>query len=118
MKVNVLGLVAVALLAGCASPKARTVVLSDMAAHELREGDLKAARKHLEEAQEISPNDPRVLLNLGVLAHKEANYELARETYLKAINHAWDEKDAKLVDEHGESKNIIEIIKDNLTRLR
>jgi Tfp pilus assembly protein PilF len=113
-----IGLTVMVLLAGCASPKSRTVALSDRAAGELRQGDLKAARKLLEEAQAISPNDPRVLLNLGVLAHKEGNFALARETYLNAINHAWSEKDARLRDEHGDARSIVEILKDNLTKLR
>lgn len=119
MKTVVMGVVvSLALVSGCAAPKSRATQLSDLAARELRDGDLKAARAHLEEASTIAPRDPHVLLNLGVLAHKEQRFAEARELYLKAINAAWDEKDARLVDEHGESKTIVEILKDNLTKLR
>lgn len=49
------------------------------------QGEKDRARNHLEKAEEVSPNDPEVLLWKAQVAHREERYDEAAEAYTGAL---------------------------------
>jgi tetratricopeptide (TPR) repeat protein len=66
-------------------------MLINLASQELHEGQLDAAKKHLEAALEKEPNQPFAVINLAVVAIRKEDYATAREILNRA-------KDLPLVD--------------------
>jgi len=61
------------------------IVFINQAFDELAEGKCSLAESHLKEAYKIDPNDPYVLLNLGVVYQNSGRKEEAKEMYSKAM---------------------------------
>jgi len=66
-------------------------MLINLASQDLHEGQLDAAKKHLEAALEKEPNQPFAVINLAVVAIRKEDYATAREILNRA-------KDLPLVD--------------------
>ena len=77
-----IALTAIMALAGC-GPK--DMVLSDQGFKELSEGNNEEAAVKLEEALAFNPDNPYVLLNLGVVYHRMGRPDKARRMYEKVI---------------------------------
>ena len=65
--------------------------LSGLALVEMRLGELDPARRHLETALRIEPDDPDLLLCSGNVHFMSDNFPLARSFYASALSHrpAW-----------------------------
>ena len=107
------------LFVGCASgpSKAPDTKLADEAFELITKGDYQQAEARLDVARSINPDNPYVLLNLGVVYQNTGRIEKAREMYVRIIllNPQEIVGDSNVKDAQGEK--IVEIAKRNLENL-
>ena len=105
--------------AGCASGPATApdTELADEAFDLMLKGDYEQAEATLEVAQSINPDNPYVLLNLGVVYQNTGRVEKAREMYVRIIlmNPQEIAGDSNVEDVQG--KKIVDLAKQNLENL-
>ena len=106
-------------LIGCASSPSESpdTNLADEAYELILKGDYQQAEARLEVARSINPDNPYVLLNLGVVYQNTDRMEKAREMYVRIIllNPQEIAGDSNVVDAQGEK--IVNIAKRNLENL-
>lgn len=104
---------------GCASGPAEApdTKLADDAFNLILKGDYEQAEATLEVAQSINPDNPYVLLNLGVVYQNMGRSDKAREMYVRIIllNPQEIAGDSNIQDLQGEK--IVDIAKQNLENL-
>lgn len=69
-----------------AAKEQKLVSLLTIATQDLRANKLAPAEAALKLAQELSPDDPRVLDGLGCVAWRRGNYDLAEEFFKRALS--------------------------------
>ncbi len=104
---------------GCASgpSKAPDMKLADDAYELLIKGDYQQAEATLEVARSINPDNPYVLLNLGVVYQNTGRIEKAREMYVRIILLNPQEVAGDSNVDEGQGKKIVDLAKQNLESL-
>jgi Flp pilus assembly protein TadD len=104
---------------GCASGPAEApdTKLADDAFDLILKGDYEQAEATLEVAQSINPDNPLVLLNLGVVYQNTGRVEKAREMYVRIIllNPPDVVGDSNVTGAQG--KKVVDLAKQNLENL-
>jgi Flp pilus assembly protein TadD len=80
-------------------------------------GDFAAAERALDEAARLEPDDPYVLLNLGVAYQNLGQIELARAAYRHAAETGALAKPARVTDPRYAGRTVAELARDNLASL-
>ena len=104
---------------GCASGPAEApdVKLADEAYGLILKGDYEQAEATLEVARSINPDNPYVLLNLGVVYQNTGRIEKARELYVRIILLNPQEVSGASNVKEAEGKKLVDIAKQNLENL-
>ena len=104
---------------GCASGPSRAPdkELADEAYELLVKGDYEQAEATLEVAMSINPDNPYVLLNLGVVYQNTGRIEKAREMYVRIILLNPQEIAGNSNVKEAEGKKLVDIAKQNLENL-
>jgi Flp pilus assembly protein TadD len=106
-------------LASCASGPAEApdTELADEAFELMLEGNYEQAEATLEVARSINPDNPYVLLNLGVVYQNTGRIDQAREMYVRIIllNPPEVAGNSNIAD--GQGQRIVDLAKQNLENL-
>ncbi len=97
--------------------KEHATELADMGYKKLNQGDLIGAIQFMNEALEIDPENPHALVYMGIIHEKQNDKNNAIDMYKKAILYADSEIAEQITGTTGEEKMVIEIAKDNISRL-
>lgn len=106
-------------LINCASgpSKAPDTKLADEAYELILKGDYQQAEARLDVARSINPDNPYVLLNLGVVYQNTGRIEKAREMYVQIILLNPQEVAGDSNVQGAEGKKLVDIAKQNLENL-
>ena len=104
---------------GCASgpSKAPDTKLADEAYELMLKGDYQQAEARLEVARSINPDNPYVLLNLGVVYQNTGRIDKAREMYVRIILLNPEETAGSSNVEDAEGMKLVDLAKRNLENL-
>lgn len=104
---------------GCASGpgEAPDTELADEAFALIMKGDYEQAEATLEVARSINPDNPFVLLNLGVVYQRTGRIEKAREMYVRIILLNPQEKAVDSNVPGAQGRKIVDLAKQNLEHL-
>lgn len=104
---------------GCASGpgKAPDTKLADEAFEQMLAGDYESAEATLEVARSINPDNPYVLLNLGVLYQNTGRADKAREMYVRIILLNPPEVAGDSNVKAAQGKKVVDLAKQNLENL-
>ena len=118
-RVIVLLIISCLCFAGCASGPATApdTELADEAFELMLKGDYEQAEATLEVARSINPDNPYVLLNLGVVYQNTGRIDKAREMYVRIIllNPPEVARNSNVPD--AQDQKIVDLAKQNLENL-
>ncbi|GGF41522.1 hypothetical protein GCM10011611_54950 [Aliidongia dinghuensis] len=80
-------------------------------------GDWLKAEQYLVQAKQAFPNDPYVLLNLGVVAQRLGRFAEARRYYQQVVDMAPDVIPAQVSDPDAAGKSLADLARDDLATL-
>ena len=108
-------------LAACTSEKATNDAAAQLAYRRSYEainaGDWLKAQQYLIQAHQAFPDDPYVILNLGVVAQRLGRFEEARGYYNRVIAVAPDVVPEQVTDPTVAGKSLADIARDDLATL-
>lgn len=88
--------------------------LSNKGLDEIKKGNYQEAEKHLGKALSINPNNPYVILNMGVVYVNTGRKEQAREMFNKVLSVSEKEKAQESNENWAVGKELVEIAQKNL----
>jgi Flp pilus assembly protein TadD len=88
--------------------------LSNKGLDEIKKGNYQEAEKHLGKALSINPNNPYVILNMGVVYFNTGRKEQAREMFNKVLSVSEKEKAQESNENWAVGKELVEIAQKNL----
>jgi len=83
----------------------------------ITDGDWLKAEQYLVQARQAFPNDPYVLLNLGVVAQRLGRFDEARGYYQQVIDRAPDVIPEQVSDPAAAGKSLADLARDDLATL-
>jgi len=83
----------------------------------INDGDWLKAEQYLVQAKQAFPNDPYVLLNLGVVAQRLGRFAEARSYYQQVVDKAPDVVPRQVSDPQAAGKSLADLARDDLATL-
>lgn len=108
----------VLLLGGCGGDREAAAQLAYRRGFEaIGTGDWLKAQQYLLEAKQAFPNDPYVLLNLGVVAQNLGRFDEARGYYQQVIDRGPDVVPETVSDPSAAGKSLADLARDDMATL-
>jgi len=98
--------------------KAHAITLTERGFAKLLENKNSEARQYFEESLTIDAENPYTLLNIGVIAEREGQYQQALQYYQRVIGTGTEATAIEASDPEKEGLPLVQIARENIQRLR